>query len=132
MIDEVPRLPPDGAVGTMLMMLKSSKGLVDGSYVAVANGLIVSPLIVPSGLLLLTQAAAFAVGHGIGSVTRMSQVWPAEAFVEWDYADPDGCPHQVLNCSVADLALRVQQPGTDPVELTAEWQLDLPMRSCHG
>jgi hypothetical protein len=31
--------------------------------------------------------------------------------VGWIYADPDGCEHQVLNCSVADLTLTVSRPG---------------------
>ena len=44
---------------------------------------------------------------------------PADAFVEWDYADPgaaDGPGHRVLNCSVADLALTVAR-GRTPLEL---------------
>jgi hypothetical protein len=44
---------------------------------------------------------------------------PADAFVEWDYANPDGSMHRVVNCSVADLALRVERRGAAPVELTA-------------
>lgn len=42
---------------------------------------------------------------------------PADAFVEWDYANPDGSEHRVVNCSVADLTVRVERPGAEPVEL---------------
>jgi hypothetical protein len=44
---------------------------------------------------------------------------PAEAFARWDYANPGGGMHDVVNCSVADLALRVERPGRDVLELTA-------------
>jgi hypothetical protein len=42
---------------------------------------------------------------------------PADAFVEWDYADPDGSGHRVVNCSVADLTVRVERAGAGAVEL---------------
>ena len=45
---------------------------------------------------------------------------PRTAFVEWDYANPDGDTHRVLNCSVADLAVSVDRPGTQTVELLAD------------
>jgi hypothetical protein len=44
---------------------------------------------------------------------------PAASFVEWDYANPDGSMHRVVNCSVADLTVRVERRGAAPVELTA-------------
>jgi hypothetical protein len=44
---------------------------------------------------------------------------PEDAFVEWDYANPDGALHRVLNCSVADLRLRIDRPDTQPLVLTA-------------
>jgi hypothetical protein len=44
---------------------------------------------------------------------------PPEACARWDYANPGGGIHEVVNCSVADLALRVERPGHDVVELTA-------------
>jgi hypothetical protein len=44
---------------------------------------------------------------------------PPTAFATWDYANPDGSLHRVLNCSVADLSARVERPGREPVELTA-------------
>jgi hypothetical protein len=42
---------------------------------------------------------------------------PADAFVEWDYANPDGGVHRVLNCSVADLSISVARRGMGEVEL---------------
>ena len=44
---------------------------------------------------------------------------PAEAFVEWDYANPDGSMHRVVNCSVADMRVRVERTGKEPVTLSA-------------
>jgi hypothetical protein len=44
---------------------------------------------------------------------------PADTFVAWDYPSPDGSERQVRNCSVADLALRVERPGSSPVELSS-------------
>jgi hypothetical protein len=52
------------------------------------------------------------------TVTTAASAPPA-AFAEWDYANPDGSLHRVLNCSVADLSVRVERPGDQPVELTA-------------
>jgi hypothetical protein len=36
---------------------------------------------------------------------------PPERFVGWAYADPAGPDHQVLNCSIADLELKVERPA---------------------
>ncbi|HKJ37007.1 MAG TPA: hypothetical protein VKA36_10605 [Solirubrobacterales bacterium] len=35
---------------------------------------------------------------------------PAERFVGWIYADPDGGEHNTVNCSIADMELRVERP----------------------
>jgi hypothetical protein len=43
---------------------------------------------------------------------------PAEAFVEWDYANPDGSMHRVVNCSVADVRVRAERHGAEPVTLS--------------
>jgi hypothetical protein len=43
---------------------------------------------------------------------------PAPAFVEWDYADPDGDARRVRNCSVADLAVRLTRRGGPPLQLS--------------
>ena len=45
---------------------------------------------------------------------------PPEAFVEWDYANPDGSMHRVVNCSVADLSMTVARKGGEPIELRAD------------
>ena len=56
---------------------------------------------------------------GSGVVVTASASAPDGAFVDWDYADPDGSPHRVRNSSVADLSVRVLRPGRDPVDLVA-------------
>lgn len=56
---------------------------------------------------------------GKGLTVTASAAAPADAFAEWDYASPDGSPHRVVNCSVADLTVRVERSGADPLELTA-------------
>jgi hypothetical protein len=56
---------------------------------------------------------------GGGATVAVSVSAPGEAFARWDYANPDGAVHQVVNCSVADLSLRVTRDGRPPVELSA-------------
>jgi hypothetical protein len=43
---------------------------------------------------------------------------PRQHVVGWVYADPDGSEHNTLNCSIADLHLRVERDGGPPAELT--------------
>ena len=50
-----------------------------------------------------------AVRGAVGSVL--------ESFVAWLYADPDGGEHNALNCSVADMKLRVERVGEHHVHL---------------
>ena len=38
-------------------------------------------------------------------------------FVGWVYADPEGGQHHAVNCSVADMRLRVERDGRPPLEL---------------
>lgn len=45
---------------------------------------------------------------------------PRADFVDWDYANPDGSTHRVVNCSVADLSMTVARKGGDLVELRAD------------
>jgi hypothetical protein len=52
-------------------------------------------------------------------VVTASASAPDQAFAAWDYANPDGSRHRVRNCSVADLAVRVERRGHRPVELAA-------------
>lgn len=44
---------------------------------------------------------------------------PADASAHWDYANPGGGVHDVVDCSVADLAIRIERPGRDVLELAA-------------
>lgn len=44
---------------------------------------------------------------------------PPQAFVAWLYADPRGHDHHALNCSVADMELRVVRSGTPDLTLTS-------------
>jgi hypothetical protein len=55
--------------------------------------------------------------RGSGVTVNASAAAPADAFVEWEYANPDGGVHRVLNCSVADLSVGVARPGLDEIEL---------------
>jgi hypothetical protein len=57
---------------------------------------------------------------GRGATVTASVSAPRDAFVEWDYANPDGSMHRVLNCSVADLSVSVAGEGGEPVELRAD------------
>jgi hypothetical protein len=55
---------------------------------------------------------------GAGVTVYASAAAPAEDFVEWDYPNPDGGVHRVLNCSVADLSVSIARGrGVDEVEL---------------
>lgn len=57
--------------------------------------------------------------RGPKTTVTASAAAPREAFVEWDYASPDGSVHQVLNCSVADLEVSVERSGRHSMALTA-------------
>ena len=70
------------------------------------------------GVVACEDAAVLRL-PGSGVVVTASVAAPDEAFASWDYADPDGSPHRVRNCSVADLAVRVERPGRAPVEFGA-------------
>lgn len=60
---------------------------------------------------------------------------PAERFVGWVYADPDGGEHHTVNCSIADMELRVERPGHKHVHLrvprAAAYELGMRERD-HG
>jgi hypothetical protein len=45
---------------------------------------------------------------------------PDGAAAGWRYADPDGGEHDVVNCSVSALGLRVRRPGEDELLLSTE------------
>ena len=42
---------------------------------------------------------------------------PAKAFVECDYANPDGTTHRVVNYSIADTRVHVERPDAEPMAL---------------
>lgn len=48
-------------------------------------------------------------GKNVNVTGRVSA--PAKDFVGWVYADPKGPEHNVVNCSVADLELKIERPG---------------------
>ena len=48
-------------------------------------------------------------GKGINAKGKISA--PAKDFVGWVYADPRGPEHNVINCSIADLELKVERAG---------------------
>ncbi|MGA8744920.1 MAG: hypothetical protein WB507_03540 [Solirubrobacterales bacterium] len=60
---------------------------------------------------------------------------PQKDFVGWIYADPKGPEHQTVNCSVADLELTIERPGSPPrqLQLPAGAAYELGMREAtHG
>ncbi len=45
---------------------------------------------------------------------------PAEEFVGWIYADPDGAEHNTVNCSIATIELVLERPGEPDLELRSD------------
>jgi hypothetical protein len=58
-----------------------------------------------------------AVVGGVGAVIRADVVAPEGQTVAFVYADPRGGEHHVLNCSIAEVRLRVSRPGRPTLEL---------------
>jgi hypothetical protein len=58
-----------------------------------------------------------AVIGGAAATIRVSVAAPLEQTVAFVYADPHGGEHHALNCSIAQVRLRVDRPGRPPVEL---------------
>jgi hypothetical protein len=54
---------------------------------------------------------------GRGVEVRGTVSAPPERFVGWVYADPDGSEHHVVNCSIAEMRLRVSRGGGAATEL---------------
>ena len=54
---------------------------------------------------------------GRGMQVRGTVEAPRERFVGWVYADPDGSEHHAVNCSIADMRLRVSRGGGASSEL---------------
>ena len=59
-----------------------------------------------------------AVG-GAGVVIRAAVTAPPGQTVAFEYADPVGGSHHALNCSIAEVHLRVERPGRPPLELAS-------------
>jgi hypothetical protein len=72
---------------------------------------------------------------GRGVEVRGTVEAPRERFVGWVYADPDGSEHHAVNCSVADMRLRVSRRGGASTELVvpsgAAYELGMRERD-HG
>jgi len=58
-----------------------------------------------------------AVVSGAGVVVRAAVSAPAGQTVAFEYADPAGGTHHALNCSIAEVHLRVERPGRPGLEL---------------
>jgi hypothetical protein len=58
-----------------------------------------------------------AVIGGAAATIRVSVAAPLDQIVAFVYADPGGGEHHALNCSIAQVRLRVERPGRPPVEL---------------
>jgi hypothetical protein len=58
-----------------------------------------------------------AVIGGAAATIRVSVAAPLDQTVAFVYADPRGGEHHALNCSIAQVRLRVERPGRPPVEL---------------
>jgi hypothetical protein len=72
---------------------------------------------------------------GSGVEVRGTVEAPRERFVGWVYADPDGSEHHAVNCSIADMRLRVGRRGGASSELVvrtgAAYELGMRERD-HG
>lgn len=68
------------------------------------------------GTAVTAAPGSAAVGlHGPrGLRARIAVRAPLEATVGWRYADPDGGEHDVVNCSIATMALTVEGAGLPP------------------
>jgi hypothetical protein len=58
-----------------------------------------------------------AVVAGAGVVVRIAVSAPAGQTVAFEYSDPGGGTHHALNCSIAEVRLRVERPGRPVLEL---------------
>jgi hypothetical protein len=58
-----------------------------------------------------------AVIGGAGVVVRVAARAPAGQTVAFEYADPGGGTHHALNCSIAEVHLRVERTGRPALEL---------------
>jgi hypothetical protein len=54
---------------------------------------------------------------GAGATVTVTVTAPEDQTVAFRYADPDGGEHTALNCSIAEVHLRVERPGRPALEL---------------
>jgi hypothetical protein len=77
-----------------------------------------------------------AVVPGAGVVVRVAASAPAGQTVAFEYSDPGGGTHNALNCSIAEVRLRVERPGRPVLELATAhggaYELGLPAADAHG
>jgi hypothetical protein len=76
-----------------------------------------------------------AVIGGAGATIRVSVSAPLEQTVAFVYADPGGGEHHALNCSIAQVRVRVERPGRPALELASAFggAYELGMRETdHG
>jgi hypothetical protein len=67
-----------------------------------------------------TPDSAEFVLPGKGITVRGRVGAPRERFVGWIYADPDGSEHNAVNCSIAEMELKVERDGSAPLRLRTE------------
>jgi hypothetical protein len=63
--------------------------------------------------------ALSAVLPGAGVAVTVAVTAPADQTVAFRYADPAGGEHHALNCSIAEVRLRVERPGRPALELAS-------------
>jgi hypothetical protein len=77
-----------------------------------------------------------AVIPGSDVVVRVAVSAPAGQTVAFEYSDPTGGRHNALNCSIAEVRLRVERPGRPVLELATAhggaYELGLPEAEAHG
>jgi hypothetical protein len=81
----------------------------------------------PQGAQLVLPGKGVKVSARVGA--------EAHRFVGWEYADPDGGGHEVVNCSIASMTLTVERDGGGPLELHTDFgaTFELGMRETdHG
>ncbi len=62
---------------------------------------------------------AFTLPGSRGTQVRGTVAAPRRSIVGWVYSDPDGSSHDVAHCSVADLELSLELPGSPARQLRA-------------
>jgi hypothetical protein len=81
-------------------------------------------------------AVTAALRGPAGLRLRVTATAPTDRTVAFAYADPTAGSHEVLNCSLAELHVRLERPGRPPVELATAhggvYEFGLPAGTPHG